>query len=129
MPWFKVDDSLAYHPKVLAAGNTALGVWLRAGSWSARHLTDGFIPESVLATLGGTRSNADALVKAGLWITESDGWRFHDWLEYQPRADDVKLAQEARRDASSFGNHSRWHTRRGIVDPDCSLCQRGSHHP
>ena len=33
--WFKVDDNLALHPKVLGAGNAAMGMWVRAGSWSA----------------------------------------------------------------------------------------------
>lgn len=31
MPWFKVDDTLALHGKVVAAGNPAMGLWVRAG--------------------------------------------------------------------------------------------------
>lgn len=34
MSWFKVDDHLAFHRKTLAAGNEAMGLWVRAGSWS-----------------------------------------------------------------------------------------------
>ena len=45
MSWFKVDDQLAFNAKVVAAGNEAMGLWVRAGSWSAAQLTDGFIPE------------------------------------------------------------------------------------
>jgi len=43
MPWFKVDDTLAFHAKVVAAGNAAMGLWVRAGAHSMQQLTDGFI--------------------------------------------------------------------------------------
>ncbi|PCN46988.1 hypothetical protein Csp2054_14185 [Curtobacterium sp. 'Ferrero'] len=78
MPWFKVDDNLAFHPKVLAAGNAAMGLWVRAGSWAAQQLTDGVIPDSILPSLG-TRKQADALVAAGLWTRADGAWRFHEW--------------------------------------------------
>lgn len=29
MPWFRVDDDFALHPKAIAAGNAALGLWVR----------------------------------------------------------------------------------------------------
>lgn len=122
MTWFKVDDRLAHHPKVMTAGLAPMGLWVRAGSWSAAHLTDGFIPTSLLATLDAKRSHAEALVKAGLWDAEPDGYRFRDWLDYQPSAHDVKLGQEAESQGGSFGNHKRWHTKRGITDPDCRFC-------
>ena len=41
MTWFRVDDTLAMHPKVYAAGNAAMGLWVRAGAWSMQQLTDG----------------------------------------------------------------------------------------
>jgi hypothetical protein len=95
MVWFKVDDSLSNHPKVAAAGNAAMGLWLRAGAWSAHHLTDGFVPSSALPGVGGNRRQAEALVKAGLWTVEPDGYRFHDWQEYQPSRAKVEAAREA----------------------------------
>ena len=44
MAWFKVDDKLAFHPKVLTAGNTAIGLWVRAGAWSADQLQTDLSP-------------------------------------------------------------------------------------
>lgn len=126
MTWFKVDDRLAHHPKVMQVGNAAMGLWVRAGSWCAAHLTDGHVPTDLLATFGGKRSDADRLVKAGLWIAEPDGWRFRDWLEYQPSAHDVKLAKDALASGGSFGNHVRWHKRRQVVDPDCRFCREAA---
>lgn len=78
MVWFKVDDNLAFHPKVLRVGNAAMGLWVRAGSWSAQQLTDGVIPDSILPSLG-TVKQAQALVAAGLWDRAAGAWSFHEW--------------------------------------------------
>jgi hypothetical protein len=39
----------------------------------------------------------------------------HDWHEYT-------LALRASREGSARGNHTRWHTKRGIQDPSCPFC-------
>lgn len=66
MPWFRIDDKAHSHPKLIKAGNAALGLWLRCGSYAAAHLTDGIVP-GVVAELYGTKSQTAKLVKAGLW--------------------------------------------------------------
>lgn len=78
MPWFKVDDGFHCHPKAMRAGNAALGLWTRAGSWAAHQLTDGFIPIEIVRTYG-TVGQANALVQAGLWVKAEGGYRFHEW--------------------------------------------------
>jgi hypothetical protein len=87
VPWFKVDDKLHDHRKARAARKAAMGVWVLAGSWSADHMTDGFVPEDVLSRWG-TPADARALVKAGLWHEDEKagekGWLFHDWEHFQP---------------------------------------------
>ena len=92
MPWFKVDDNLAFHRKTVAAGNTAMGLWVRAGSWSAGQLTDGYIPEHMVRTLGGRAADARRLVEVGLWHDTEDGYQFHQWNEgdRQPSRTDVE---------------------------------------
>ena len=71
MAWFKVDDNLDFHPKVVAAGNAAMGLWVRAGAYCASHLTDGFIPRQMIAPLGGRPRDVSKLVEVGLWIPGS----------------------------------------------------------
>ena len=66
MPWFVVDDSAHMHPKLLAATNAGLGLWLRCGSYAAQHLTDGIVP-GVIAKMYGTPAQIRKLVAAGLW--------------------------------------------------------------
>jgi hypothetical protein len=66
MPWFKIDDASHSHPKFVAAGNAAIGLFVRCGAYSAQHLTEGIVP-GVIASLYGTTPQARKLVKVGLW--------------------------------------------------------------
>uniref|UniRef100_UPI003298ACA4 hypothetical protein n=1 Tax=Salmonella enterica TaxID=28901 RepID=UPI003298ACA4 len=88
--WFKVDDNLAFHRKVVAAGNAAMGLWVRAGSWCAQHLTDGFIPDHMINVLG-TATQRAKLVKVGLWEEVDGGCQFLGWNEKgrQPTSNSV----------------------------------------
>lgn len=90
MPWFKVDDGFAFHRKAIKAGNAALGLWVRAGSWCAHQLTDGQVPDEILALLGGNTEDAEALVSAGLWEQIEGGYQFRGWHDYQPTRADVE---------------------------------------
>lgn len=122
MPWFRVDDNLAFHAKTLAAGNAAMGLWVRAGSWAMQQLTDGHVPAHVAKQLG-SRAEAKRLCDAGLWAERPDGgYDFHQWNGRQPSAADVKRAAEVKGTAGEQGNHLRWHKRRGVVADDCAWC-------
>lgn len=123
MAWFKVDDKLWGHPKWLATNIRARGLWVTAGSWCAAHETDGHIPRHVLTVLGGKTGDATELVNAGLWVTQKDGWRFHDWGEFQPDAASQKAKREAESGAGTLGNHKRWHVRRGLTVDGCEFCE------
>lgn len=90
MTWFYVDDSFHTHPKALAAGNAACGLWTRCGSWVAANLTDGFIPEAVVRRLG-TRLQANRLVRVGLWEQVEGGWRMHSKLSATPGAPELTV--------------------------------------
>lgn len=103
MVWFLVDDNLAFHKKVLAAGDAAMGMWVRAGSWSAANLTDGYIPEQVRHQIGDKRL-ANSLVTSELWSRVTNpvtgrpiGYQFHDWHHCQPPSDQVKQRREQAR--------------------------------
>jgi hypothetical protein len=104
MPWFRIDDKAHSHPKLIKAGNAALGLWLRCGAYAAQHLTDGIVP-GVVAELYGTKPQAAKLVKAGLWHEHGHNctggcpdpkpgdYVFHDFL------DDGRNTSKARHDA------------------------------
>lgn len=89
MTWFKVDDGFWSHPKVLNLSDGAVALWVRAGSYCCQHLTDGVVSSKILRVLGDEKS-AKELVDSGLWKTNKDGYKFHDWTEYQETSDVVK---------------------------------------
>jgi hypothetical protein len=95
VPWFKVDDTLANHPKARAAGPAAMGLWVLAGSYASGYLTDGHVPEWYVDSWPGGRKLAARLVEVGLWnVAEGDagGWRFHQWNDdgRQPTRSEVE---------------------------------------
>ncbi len=82
--WFKVDDQLHSHPKAIKAGNEAMGLWVRLGSWCSCHLTDGKVPSEVVAVFDPNGVAIARLEATGWALKEEDGWLLHDYLEYQP---------------------------------------------
>jgi hypothetical protein len=122
MTWFKVDDRFHSHPKVLAlrAGQheeTAITLWVKAGSWAASNLTNGEVPTYVLETLvkrNGEKAAAE-LVRVGLWETTAEGFKFRSWDEYQP----TKEAVESRR-RKNTEKVATWRERNRVGDQACN---------
>lgn len=99
MTWFKNDDSFYDHPKVVDAPDCAVALWTRAGCWSARYLTDGFVPTTMPARLCDDPDTAvKELVARGLWERAKGGYRFHDWGDYQPTRESVESDRAAARE-------------------------------
>ena len=95
MAWFKVDDGLWAHPKFLGLSDRAFRLWVRAGAYSAQHLTDGIVSADMLRILGAARKQCDELWTAGLWEKVADGgYRFHDWEHYQMSKEEVERRRE-----------------------------------
>ena len=95
MPWFRIDDTFADHPKVTNAGNAAVGLWVRCGTYASRFLTDGQVPDAV-ARGYGSRKDIERLVLARLWVPTDDGYAMPDFLDYNPSAEQVKLSSQTR---------------------------------
>lgn len=95
MTWFKIDDDFFFHPKVIAAGNSAIGLFVRCGSWSSNHLTNGFIPDKVIEMFG-CDADITRLIEVGL-LEEADtaGYLMPAFLDYNPSADEVKATRAA----------------------------------
>lgn len=124
MTWFRLDDGCTFHAKVIKAGNEAFGAWCRAGSWSSRYLTDGFLPDEVAAMIAPPEiwsrlSTCGRNGEPGLVERAEDGWQIHDYLEWNPSAVEVEKSREElsekRRKAGVAGNAKRWDGRRKPV--------------
>jgi hypothetical protein len=117
MAWFKVDDDLLTHRKVIMIPRTmrlqCMGLWAMVGSWSSNHLTDGHVSSYVLDELGGIPELRDELIRVGLWESDDEGGiHFHDWKDYQPSREEVEAKRlevsKKRSEAGKKGMASRW---------------------
>jgi len=153
--WFKVDDGFGDHPKVLGIPRAdgrrllAVGLWTLAGRWCAKNLTDGVVPFYLPEELGAGDEQVKDLIVATLWEETSEGFLFHDYLDYNPSRQEVLAERKANsvrqaitrrsdlrertqvRDANRCrycGVEVRWTDRRGalggtfdLVDPDAGV--------
>lgn len=77
---FQVDGDFYDHPKTIGMDDSATALWVRAGSYSAAKLTDGFIADAALSLLSRCPAEAASeLVERGLWRKVRGGYRFHEW--------------------------------------------------
>lgn len=142
MPWFNVDDGFANSKPVLRIPRRyrcpAVGLWTLAGSWSAKELTDGFIPDHALEEFCSTSAMADLLVHAGLWKRVDRGWQFENWSKYQKtkaqvcayRAAEAERKQRQRSGGKPAGQASVSASCPGGTPPGVPpVSQRASGHP
>jgi hypothetical protein len=108
MTWFRIDDSFYDHPKVFDAPDCAVALWTRAGTWSARNLTDGFVPAKMPVRLCDDPDTAiKELLRRGLWSRATGGFLFHDWNDFQPTAEAVKTLRQQRAEAGRRGGQAK----------------------
>ena len=100
MPYFRIDDQFHNSPLALAAGNAAIGLWVRCGSYSANYLLDGFVPLDV-ALAYGTRREVERAISAGLWQHVAPAGLLIPWADQwsadKVRAQRVTTAERQRR--------------------------------
>lgn len=100
MTWFKVDDGLPAHRKVLSIPRgqrrlAAVGAWTLVGAWCSANSTDGIFGPEVLDELGIPTKTASDLVTAGLWKQHDSRRAMHDFLDYNPSATQVAADRAA----------------------------------
>lgn len=113
--WFRVDDNLAFHPKAMRAGNSAMGLWVRAGSWASQQLTDGYVPDDIARAIG-SKADVERLLRSGLWLPSEDGFEFHEFAERNPTRDEVQQRRKA-----TAERIRRWRDKRDGKDGDADV--------
>ena len=112
MSWFKVDDGFHNHPKAMAAGNAACGLWSRCGSYcSQQPSTEGVVPDAI-AKAYGTKAEIARLVAVGMWEPVEGGYRMHDYHEYNPTAEQAKAKKASRSESGREGGIKSGESRR-----------------
>lgn len=100
MPWIRFEDNFPEHPKVLAISDSAFRLHVRAIGYCSRHLTDGAVSLAAVRSLVGGRAPrlSAELVAARMWTTVDDGFRIHDYLDYQPSREEIRKRRTADRE-------------------------------
>jgi hypothetical protein len=110
-PFAKVDTALRDHPKAVAAGPYAMGVWLAALCYIRDHLTDGFVPrEAVPGFFGGGDENLKAvakLVAQGLFLEAPGGFQLANYAVKNQTKEQVNTAIEGARERMRRVRESR----------------------
>lgn len=87
LPWVRLDTTFHHNPKVVQLvaekRQAAAFAYVCSLAYAGAHGTDGYISESCLFLIHATKRDADALVKAGLWLPSPGGWDINGWDEFQ----------------------------------------------
>lgn len=111
-------------PKIIAAGERAEVLYVRALCLCKRTLSDGFVADVQLARFGlsGVQSRAKRLVDAGLWARVDGGYQIVAWLKRNKSRAQIEADGEVESSSGSFGNHVRWHVKRRVTVAGCRFC-------
>lgn len=103
MAWFKIDDQIAFHQKVLDAGNEAFGAWVRMGAWSSARGLNGKVTASAAMTICVKQKLIDRLVEVKFLDRDGADYAIHDYLEWNPPADEIEVKRAKRAAAGRRG--------------------------
>ena len=93
MAWGRLDDDFHSHPKTVEAGNEAVGAFARLISWCRKYKTNGFAPENVVRQFCGADKVTATLVRVGFLDAAEGGYRLHDFLHWNPSAEETEAYQ------------------------------------
>lgn len=107
MSWVRIEDGFFRHRKVIDLSKDAKLLFIAGLCHCSDQTTDGFISTASLRLIAASvdvkPQVASLLVDVGLWHKQADGHTVHDYLDYQPSAED-----ERRRKAENADRVKRW---------------------
>lgn len=120
MPWAKLDDGIVDNLKTLSVWSgdpAAFALDIRAIAWSAKQLTNGFVPTQLVAAWFPAAEQrarlVDLLIASGRWeVAEQDGWLIHDFLDYNPSREEIEAERDAKQKAGRKGGKASGRSRR-----------------
>lgn len=125
LTWFPLSDEFYSDPQFLGASDAAVALYVRAASWSARHLTDGRVPSTALPLLTSATEQAPAeLTERGVWKRARGGFQFTHWPTGASQA-----AVTARRDADRTRQQRKRSSDHTVSRRDTAVTHARSHGP
>ncbi len=111
MTWLRIDDKFTRHRKVAPLSDAAFRLHVTGMVYSSEFETDGRIRAGWLRAMPSLATGKKLmacvaeLLQAGVWVPheDGDGWQIHDFLQWNPSADQVRSKREARAQAGALG--------------------------
>jgi hypothetical protein len=136
MTWARLDDRFHDNRKIKRAWRrapAAVGLHVMAITYSAGHLTDGFVDPDFVEDRIPVKKQRDrvlsVLLDAGLWKAVDNGWELNDFSDYNPSKAEILARKEAKAAAGRKGAQSRWSPMAGAIDDDGSSHDDGMQVP
>lgn len=136
MSWGRFDDQYAEHPKIREVGPLGMALHASAVLYCARFRTNGKISLKALRnlwsfegiTVDGVEVTSTSLIKTlvevNLLEAIEDDFLVHDFLEYNPTAQEVEakktVISQVRSEAGKKGMEARWHSNNNDIANDAS---------
>ncbi len=96
MTWLRIDDGFARHPKVVQLARSERWTWLEILCYCAHYKTNGHVLANVREVVPSAKTTlVEKLVSVRLLDKTEDGWKVHDWDDYNPS--DPTAADRAKR--------------------------------
>jgi hypothetical protein len=98
--WVKLDDQFFAHERIVGLSKDAKLLYLAGLTYCSSQLTDGRMGRGALRLVGALADVAPEtpmaeLLEAGLWMSSETGYIVHDYLDYNPTAEQVKQQRTA----------------------------------
>lgn len=102
MTWVKLDDQFFTRAKAQRASKDGRALYLAGLCFCAANLTDGLITSDDLRFVAAAAEVRPVtyrkLIEVGLWEEHPEGFLVHDYLDYNPSAEQVKAERERDRE-------------------------------
>jgi hypothetical protein len=115
MAWARLDDRFHDNRKIKRVWRrcpAAVGLHVMAITYSAGHLTDGFIDtdfvEDRMPTTKQRDKAVECLIDAGLWHPADEGWVINDFAEFNMTREAAAAKHAAKAEAGRKGALARW---------------------
>lgn len=122
--WITLADEFPEHPKTLNLSDAAFRAVVELWCYSNRRRTDGRIPAGLIRRYG--KDTEGELINEGFMLKEGTAYQMHDYLKHQKSKIEIENYMADKRDAGRRGGiksaHTRLHTKKGVIDPNCELC-------
>lgn len=121
MTWVRIESGFLRHRKIIDLPVNAKMLFLAGLCYAAENGTDGFVSHSALRIISAEirvapRYAAD-LHRAGLWHKQADGWDIHDYLVYQPSAEQERQRRQVTADRVKSWREKKSRRRNAVTSP------------